>query len=114
MIIFLLTGLCDHLTQIPGDDIYKLDSSTVTSKFCEKVQVGTNVYIPYRNYQVNTLLSPWFSAGCTAAIVHGKHFFHLYQQNKSSITKVKFRQTSNCCKREFEAGKLAYANKTSV
>ena len=28
--------------------------------------------------------SPWFSAACTAAIVHRNYFFCLYQQNKSS------------------------------
>ena len=36
----------------------------------------------------------------------------MYQKNKSSESKVKFRQASNCCKRVFEAAKLAYANKT--
>ena len=56
--------------------------------------------------------SPWFSAACVAAIPHRNHFFHLYQQNKSSESKVKFRQASNRCKRIFEAAKLAYANKT--
>ena len=40
------------------------------------------------------------------------HFFHLYQQNKSSDSKVKFRQASNHCKRVLEAAKLAYATKT--
>ena len=39
-------------------------------------------------------------------------FFYLYQQNKSSGSKVKFRQASNRCKRVPEAAKLAYANKT--
>ena len=38
-------------------------------------------------------------------------FFCLYQQNKSSESKVKFRQASNHCKRVFEAAKLTYANK---
>ena len=33
------------------------------------------------------------------------------QQNKSSESKVKFRQSSNRCKRILEAAKLAYANK---
>ena len=37
---------------------------------------------------------------------------YLYQQNKSSESKVKFRQASNYCKRVLEAVKLAYANKT--
>ena len=43
---------------------------------------------------------------------HSSHFFHLYQQNKSSDSKIKFRQASNHCKRVLEAAKLAYANKT--
>ena len=56
--------------------------------------------------------SPWSSAACAAAIVHRNYFFHLYQREKSSDSKVKFRQASNRCKRVLEAAKLAYANKT--
>ena len=81
-------------------------------KFCEWVQVGIDVYIPHRKYQVKPHSSPWFSAACAAAIVHRNHFFCLYQKDKSSKSKVKFRQASNCCKKVFEAAKLAYANKT--
>ena len=36
----------------------------------------------------------------------------LYQREKSSDSKVKFRQASNRCKRVLEAAKLAYANQT--
>ena len=36
----------------------------------------------------------------------------MYQQNKSSESKVKFRQASNRCERVPEAAKLAYATKT--
>ena len=36
----------------------------------------------------------------------------MYQQNKSSESKVQFRQASNRCKRVLEAAKLAYAKKT--
>ena len=36
----------------------------------------------------------------------------MYQQNKSSESKVKFRQAKNHCKRVLEAAKLAYATKT--
>ena len=53
-----------------------------------------------------------FSAVCATAIVHRNHFFRLYQQNKSSESKVKFRQANNRCKRVLEATKLAYATKT--
>ena len=35
----------------------------------------------------------------------------MYQNDKSSESKVKFRQASNRCKRVLEAAKLAYANK---
>ena len=70
------------------------------------------MYIPHHKYQVKPPLSSWFSAACAAAIVHRNHFFRLYQYNKSSQSKVKFRQASNLCKRFLEATKLAYANKT--
>ena len=44
-------------------------------------------------------------------MVHRNHF-HLSQRDKSSDSKVRFRQASNRCKRVLEAAKLAYANKT--
>ena len=36
----------------------------------------------------------------------------MYQKDKSSDSKVKFRQASHPCKRVLEAAKLAYTNKT--
>ena len=80
--------------------------------FCEWVQVRVDAYIPHGKYQVKRHSSLWFSAACPAAIVHRNHFFHLHQKDKSSDSKVKFRQASNRCKRVLEAAKLAYANKT--
>ena len=91
--------------------IFKLSGSAAASEFCEWILVGIGLYIPHRKYQVKPHSSPWFSATCTAAIVHRNHFFRLYQQNKSSESKVKFRQASNRCKRVLEAAKLAYAKK---
>ena len=49
---------------------------------------------------------------CAAVIVYGNHSFGLYQYNKSSTSKVKFRQVSHCFKSLLEATKLTYANKT--
>ena len=105
-------GLCDHLRDVPWEDIFKLSASAAASEFCEWVQVGIDVYIPHHKYQIKPHSSPWFSAVCAAAIVHRNHFFCLYQQNKSSESKVKFRQASNRCQRVLEAAKLAYATKT--
>ena len=57
------------------------------------------VYISiYHQYQIQPHSSQWLSAACAAAITHRNHFFRLYQQNKYSASKVKFRQASNCAK----------------
>ena len=99
------------MRDVPWEDIFKLGTSAAASEFCEWVQVGIDVYIQNRKYQVKPHSSPWFSAACTAAIVHTNHFFRLYLREKSSDSKVKFRQASTRCKRVLEAAKLAYANK---
>ena len=105
-------GHRDHLRDVPWEDIFKLGASAAATEFCQLVQVGIDVYTPHRKYQIKPHSSPWFSAACAAAIVHRNHFFHLHQREKSSDSKVKFRQASNRCKRALEAAKLAYANKT--
>ena len=90
-------SLRDHLRDVPWEDIFKLGASAAASEFCEWVQVGIDVYIPRRKYQVEPHPSPWFSAACIAAIVHRNHFFRLHQREKYSHSKVKFRQASNRC-----------------
>ena len=67
-------GLRDHLRDVPWEDIFKLSASPAASEFWQWIQVGINVCIPRRKYQVKPHLSPWFSAACAAAIVH-KNFF---------------------------------------
>ena len=100
------------MRDVPWEDIFKLGASAAASEFCEWVQVGIDVYIPHRKYQVKSHSSPWFSSACAAAIVHRNHFFCLYQREKSSNSKVKFRQASNRCRSVLEDAKLAYFNKT--
>ena len=58
------------------------------------------VYPSYRKYHIKSHSSLRFSA---AAMVHRNHFFGLYQKNKSSDSKVKFREAINHCKRVLEA-----------
>ena len=77
-------GLCHHLRDVPWKDIVKPKASTATNEFCKSVQVGINVYVPHRTYQVKPHSSLWFPAACATAIVHKNHSFYLYQQNKSS------------------------------
>ena len=68
-------GLCDHLRDVPWEDMFKFSASAVASEFCECVQVEIDVYIPHRKYNVKLHSSPWFSAACAAAIVHLITFF---------------------------------------
>ena len=98
----------------PWEDILKLSASAAASEFCQWVQVGIDVYIPHQKYQLKPHSSPWFSAACAAAIVYRSHFFHLYQQNKFSESKVKFRQASNHCKSVLEAAKFICKTKESI
>ena len=100
------------MRDVPGEDIFKFGASAAARKFCEWVQVGIDVYIPHRQYQLKPHSSPWFSAAFTDAIVHRNYFFRFYQRDKSFDSKVKFRQASNQCKRVLEAAKLVYANIT--
>ena len=58
-----------------------------------------------------SLASPWFSTACAAAIIHWNDFFRLHQQNKTSKSKVKFRQASSRCKRFLEVTNRASVNK---
>ena len=90
-------GLPDHFRDVPWKDIFKLSASAAVSELCKWIHVGIDVYIPHRKYQVMPHSASWFSAACAAAIVHRNYFFRFYQQNKSSESKVKFRQTSNRC-----------------
>ena len=94
------------------EGIFKLGASAAASEFCEWVQVGIDVYIPHRKYQVKPHSSPWFSAACATAIVHRNHFFRLHQKDQSSDSKERFRKASNHCKRVLQAAKFADANKT--
>ena len=46
--------VCDHLRNLPWEDIFKLSASAASSEFCEWVQVGIVVYIPHQRYQAKS------------------------------------------------------------
>ena len=81
-------GLHDDLRDIPWEDIFKLRASAAASEFCEWFQLAIDVYMCHCKYQVKSHSSPWFTADCDAAIVHRNNFLCLYQQKKSSKSKV--------------------------
>ena len=41
-------GFCDHLRDVPWEDLFKLCASAAASEFCEWVWLGIDVYIPHR------------------------------------------------------------------
>ena len=45
-------GLHDHLRDLTWEDIFKCSASAAARESCEWVQVGIDVYIPHRKYQV--------------------------------------------------------------
>ena len=53
--------LRDNLRVVPQKHIFKFSTSIAGSKFCEWIQVGIDVYVPCRKYQVKPHSSPWFS-----------------------------------------------------
>ena len=86
-------GLRDHLGHVPWENIFKLGASAAAAgEFCGWIQVGIDVYIPCRKYQVKPHPSPWFSAACAAAIAHKNLFFlctdRINLKNLNSESKV--------------------------
>ena len=43
-----------------ADTTFTLCASAAASEICEWVQIGIDVYIPHRKYQVTPRSSPWF------------------------------------------------------
>ena len=46
------------LRDAPWENIFKLTASAAATEFCEWVQVGIDVYIPHRKYQIKPHSSP--------------------------------------------------------
>ena len=63
------------MKDVPWEDIVKLGDSAFANEFYGWVQVGIDVYVPYRKYLLKPHSSPWFSAACAAAVVHRNIFF---------------------------------------
>ena len=73
-ILMLIDSLCDHLRDVPWQNIFKLNASAAASELCKWFQVEIGPYIPHCMYQVLSLI---------ISIVL-ENLFHLNQQNKSS------------------------------
>ena len=79
-------GLCDHLRDVPWQDIFKLNASAAVVNFLS----GFRLELMYISLiiSIKSNLTHLHGFACAAVIVHRNHFFWLYQQNKSSEFKV--------------------------
>ena len=102
-------GLCDHLRDVPWENIFKLLLLLVNFVRGFRLEL---MYIPLIENIRSSLTHLHGFQPLVLLPVHRKHFFRLYQKDKSSASKVKFRQASNHCKRALEPDRLAYVNKT--
>ena len=74
--IFVLIGVVFMIIwEVFHGKIFFNSASAAASEFCQWVQVGIDVYIPHRKYQIEHHSSPWFSTTCAAVILHRNHFF---------------------------------------
>ena len=89
-------GLCDYLRDVLWEAIFKLSASGGFRLELMYISCIVNIRSSLNHFHVFTEIT----------------FICLYQENKSSEFKVKFRQANNHCKCVLEDGKLAYANKT--
>ena len=50
--------LCNHLRDVPWEDILKVSTSATANEFCQWVHIGIDAYIPHCKYQVKPHSSP--------------------------------------------------------
>ena len=109
MIIFLLIGAVFVI-------IWEMFHGAISVSQCFCHCWGILWVAPGWNWRISIVshISIVFRCWCYCHMAHRNHFFRLYQQNKSSESKVKFLQATNFCKSDPEAVKLAYTNKTKA
>ena len=105
-------SLHDYLRDVPWEDIFKLSASTGAREFCESVWLELMyIYLSSKVSGQASHISMVLSCLCYCHSSY-KSLFCMCQKDISFEYKVKSRQASNCCKRVFEAAKLAYTDKT--
>ena len=87
----------DHIRDGPMEDIFSLSFSAAID-FYIWVQLGIDVHTHHQKYHVRPH-SLWFSCACAAGIAQRNYLFLLSKQNCSSVSKIKFKQTTDCYQR---------------
>ena len=80
-------GLRDHLRDVP----WGKSLNSMLLRLLVNFVSGFRLKLMYISLIVSIRSNLTYLHGCAAAIVHRNHFFYLYQQNKSSESKVMFR-----------------------
>ena len=74
-------GFCDHIKNVPLE-VFDQGASVDALDFWVWAQVGTDLYIPYRKYQVILHSSLWFVLASVTAIVYRNCVSCLWQCNE--------------------------------
>ena len=98
----------DLIRDFPLEHIFNLDAEECAKEIASWLHDGIDAYIPSQKYQVKPHSSPWYSLAIAAAIVHRKHYFHLFHRNSSVEIRRLFIRGRNDCKRVIEVTKRSY------
>ena len=102
----------DFLRDVPWPEVFKLDGEKCAVEVSSWITAGINGFIPSRKFQQKPHSTPWFSPACAAAIAHRNHFYKVFQREQSVVSKRRFRQAANECKRVIESAKAQYVQRT--
>ena len=104
-------GLRNFIANIPKEKLSG-DPTVAAQELLEWIQVGIEIYVPSKTYQVRPASQPWFTPECSAAIAHRNHYFHRYQRNMTTTNRRLFKQARASCKRVLSTAKANYASRT--
>ena len=103
-------GFRSFVADVPWLTILKLGPDLAADELSQWINLGMEIYIPSRTYQIKAHSQPWYTPACAAAIAHRNHFFKKYHLLGTLDSKRLFREARNRCKRVLEDAKQQYAN----
>ena len=82
--------------------------NSAAAELNEWINVGIDVFIPSKKFQLKAHSQLWFTPACAAAIAHRNHDFNLHSSTKTDESHWLFKLARNCCKRVLDQAKLEY------
>ena len=109
LVLIRITGFRSFLGDVSWNSISCLSLSEAADEVTDWIQIGMDLFIPSRTYQVKSHSQPWFTPACAAVISHRNHYFHQFHRDGSREAHHQFRLAMNNCKKVLENAKRNYA-----